>query len=106
MRRVVFLAGPYSHPDPCVNTHEAIMLADRLLDVCVPFVPHLTHFWHTVSPKPYEEWLAIDRELLRRCDALLRFGGESSGADGEVEFALEIGLPVFFSETHLREWLA
>jgi hypothetical protein len=105
VRAVVFLAGPYSKPDPCENTHAAIMLANRLLDCCVPFVPHLTHFWHTVTPRPYEEWLALDREYLRRCDGVLRFGGESSGADGEVAAASELGIPVFRNEADLRVWL-
>jgi hypothetical protein len=103
--KLVYIAGPYSKPDPCENTHEAIAVADRLLDCCAPLIPHLSHFWHTMSPKPYPEWLTLDLEYLRRCDAVLRFGGPSSGADGEVDFALELGIPVFFTESDLRDWL-
>lgn len=105
-RPVVYLAGPYSHPDPVENMHHAIKLADMLLDSfgIVPLVPHLTGIWHLVSPKPYEEWLAIDLELLSRCDALLRFGGESNGADREVEYANEIGIPVFHHLHDLGDW--
>lgn len=102
---VVYLAGPYSKPDPVENTHAAIKLADSLLDVCVPMVPHLTGTWHMVSPKPYETWLALDLALMARCDAVYRFGGESSGADGEVAEAVRLGIPVFFNEPGLRGWL-
>lgn len=103
---VVYLAGPYSTPDPCVNTHAAIQLADRLLDICVPMVPHLTHFWHTVSPKPYERWLELDLVMLERCDVVYRFGGDSAGADGEVAHAISVGIPVVYTEEYLRSWIA
>lgn len=106
MRPLVYIAGPYTTPDPCVNTHAAIKLADSLLDVCDPFVPHLSHFWHTVSPKPYDEWLRLDLAYLHRCDALYRFGGKSGGADGELAYAVEWGIPVFRSLTDLRAWCA
>lgn len=103
--KLVYLAGPYSKPDPVENMHRAIKIADGLLDVCVPFIPHLTGTWHMVSPKPYPEWLALDLAYLARCDAVYRFDGESSGADGEVNHALELGIPIFHSEASLREWL-
>jgi hypothetical protein len=101
---VIYLAGPYSHPDPVENTHRAIEIANGLLDICSPFIPHLTLLWHLVSPKPYPEWLAIDLDHVAVCDAVYRFPGESSGADGEVNYALSIAKPVFHSEGALREW--
>lgn len=95
MKKLVYIAGPYSSA-PMPNTRKAILAADRVLDAgYVPVVPHLTAFWDVISPKPYETWLEIDIEQLRRCDALLRIPGESSGADREVEFAKEHGIPVF-----------
>lgn len=104
--KVIYLAGPYTNPDPVENIHRAIKIADGLLDVCVPVIPHLTGFWHVVSPKPYEEWLRIDLVLMHRCDAVYRFDGASSGADNEVAEAEEAGLPVFYDEASLRQWLA
>ena len=106
MKPLVYIAGPYSKPDPVENMHRAIKIADGLLDVCVPFIPHLTGTWHMVSPKPYPEWLALDLAYLERCDAVYRFPGESSGADGEVEEAKRLGIPVFYYEVQLRERLA
>ena len=37
----------------------------------------------------------IAERLLRRCDACLRIGGASKGADDMVRVAREIGLPVY-----------
>jgi hypothetical protein len=39
----------------------------------------------------------IDFEKIKRSDALLRLPGESSGADSEVQLALSLSLPVFYS---------
>lgn len=102
---LVYVAGPYTHPDPVENTHKAIKFADFLGQCgCVPVVPHLTLFWHSVTPKPYDHWLAYDLRILERCDALFRMRGESSGADEEVEHAKACGIPVFTNHVLLGEW--
>lgn len=101
---VVYIAGPYSHPDPCENTHWAVLVANALWDCVVPVVPHLTHFWHTMTPKPYEQWLEYDLALMQRCDAVFRMRGSSSGADAEVVKARAAGIPVFDDIGELRDW--
>jgi hypothetical protein len=103
--KMVYVAGPYTKPDPCVNTRTAIMAGDRLLSAgLVPFVPHLTHLWHTVTPRPYQDWLDYDMHWLKVCDAVLRLPGESSGADKEVAEAGRLGLPVFHSIDGVIAW--
>lgn len=98
----VYLAGPYSRPDPCINTKAMLDVADRLLALgFVPYVPLLSHFWHTVSPKPYDQWLALSMAWLPCCDCVLRLPGESPGADREVAEAERIGKPVLYSEDEL-----
>ena len=98
----VYIAGPYSKGDVILNIREAIYAADWLLaGGHVPFVPHLTGFWHAIAPKPYESWLAYDMEWLKVCDAVLRLPGESSGADKEVAEARRLGVPVFESVPEL-----
>src|SRR5690606_10209620 len=77
---LVYVAAPYTRPDPVENTHAVLHVADALLDAgFTPLIPHLTIAWHLVSPKPYETWLAYDRHLLARCDAVLRIPGYSQG---------------------------
>lgn len=100
---LVYIAGPYTNPDPVENIHRAIKIADGLLDCCTPLIPHLTGTWHMVSPKPYDEWLALDLEYMARCDIVYRYEGASSGADAEVAEARKQGIPVVFSEEELRK---
>ena len=93
----VYVAGPYTKGDVAQNVRTAIMTADFLLKQGhVPFLPHLTHFWHLVVPGPYEQWINLDLAWLPFCQVLVRIPGESSGADAEVAEAHRLGIPVFF----------
>ena len=49
-----------------------------------------------------EPWLTMDLELVKRSDAVLRLPGDSSGADGEVEHATKLGIPVFYRIEDLK----
>lgn len=92
---LIYVAAPYTKPDPVENTHSVIRIADALLDVGVaPLVPHLSLMWHLVSPKPYYRWLEYDRQLLLRCDVLLRVPGDSDGATLECAVAEMHGIDV------------
>lgn len=94
----VYVAGPYSSPDPAVNTANAIKVATQLLDLgYVPFCPHLCHLWHLVNPRPYEDWLDYDNQWITKCEVLLRMPGASSGADKEMALAAKLGVPVVHS---------
>lgn len=92
---LVYLAAAFTKPDPIENTHAVIKIADAVLDAgFIPLIPHLTLAWHLVSPKRYETWLEYDRQLLMRCDVLLRIPGYSQGATQECTFADELNIPV------------
>lgn len=106
-RPLVYVAAPYTRPDPVQNTHIAVMAAEELhkseLVTCV--VPHLSLLWHVIAPhEDVNHWYEYDLAVLKRCDALLRLPGESSGADNEVSFAEEHGVPVFHDRDHLLSW--
>lgn len=91
---IVYVAGPYTKGDVAVNVRNAIEAANRLADDgWTPFVPHLTHFWHLVCPRPYEFWCELDNHFLQFCDLILRLPGESAGADREVKLAAQMGIP-------------
>jgi len=94
----IYVAGPYSKGETAINVRNAILAGDKLLEMGhTPFIPHLTHFWHYISPKPWDVWLKIDQDWLEVCDAVLRLDGESKGADLEVELAKKLGKPVYYS---------
>lgn len=106
-RPMVYVAAPYTRPDPVENTHRLICEVDVMVDegLVIPIAPHLTLLWHLVSPRPLDFWYAYDLATLARCDAVLRLAGESSGADHEVVFARSRGIPVFFDKASLYEWV-
>ena len=100
---LVYIAGPYSNPDPIENTHNAIWWGTRLANsgFCTPIVPHLTMFWHLVDPHPIEFWYAYDLEVMAHCDIVLRIAGPSTGADAEVKEAERLGIPVVYDTDEL-----
>ena len=92
----IYIAGPYSQPDPVLNTYNAVQLADLLVKKGhIPFIPHLTLLWHLISPRPIEFWYRYDRVWLQYCNAVFRMVGDSHGADAEVGMAESLGLPVY-----------
>lgn len=105
-RPLVYVAGPYTHPDPAANVNIAIRIAGALADsgLVTPFVPHLTMLWHVVEPRPIEFWYAYDLAFLARCDAVLRLPGASTGADAEVDFGVSHGLSVHESVEDVLRW--
>jgi nucleoside 2-deoxyribosyltransferase len=105
-RPLVYVAAPYTRPDPVKNTNKAIRVAAELVDegVVTPFVPHLTLLWHLVDPRPLDFWYEYDVATLARCDAVLRLPGDSTGADREVAYAERKGIPVFTERDDLFKW--
>ncbi len=97
---LVFIAGPYTQPYPVYNTRRSMAWYDVLADtkVIVPHCPHWTMFQDLVFPKPYETWLELDKQMVKRSDGILRLMGESSGADGEVNLARQLKIPIFNEE--------
>jgi hypothetical protein len=105
-RRIrVYVAGPYSS-DPEGNTRRAIAMGTILMDCGFsPYIPHLTHYWHAIDPRPYEEWVEHDLSWVAVSEALLRLPGHSPGADREADFAMTVaGIPVFLTLETLVAW--
>lgn len=101
----VYIAAPYTKGDKGQNIKAVIACADRLCELGhIPFLPHLAHYWHIISPKPVSFWCKYDLAWLDYCDALLRLPGESVGADNEVKVARELFIPVYYSIEELR-WI-
>ena len=98
----VYVAGPYSTGSQINNVRNVLEAADVLLDEgFIPFVPHLTHFWHFHSPKAYDTWLSYDFHWVLACDVLLRLPGECPGCEKETALAQEHQIPVFGTVTDL-----
>src|ERR1035437_920523 len=104
MKRI-YIASPYTIGDTAINVKRQLTCVDDLMTLgFAPFAPLYSHFQHLVFPRPYTDWIAIDLVWVEACDCVLRLEGESSGADGEVKYALELGKPVFYSIEELKEY--
>ncbi len=100
---VVYIASAYTVGDVAVNVKVQIDTADKLISLgYCPIVPLLTHFQHLVHPRPYEDWVKIDNELVLRSDVILRIPSESKGADAEVALAESNRIPVVYSIEELK----
>ena len=108
-KKLIYLGGPYSHPDETVrkkryNTYRkaSMLILDK--HDCLVFSP-ITHSHPIVTVKNFPErlwsydiWLQLDRRLLSVCDELwiLDIDGwqDSKGVALEIEHAKEIGIPI------------
>ena len=100
----VYIAGPLTTSgDIALNMRAAITAAEGILDRGhLPYIPHLTFFWHFASPHPYDYWIKLDKRWLMECDALLRLPGESRGTEIEVSLAARMGLSIYHSVEELH----
>ena len=111
----VYIAGPYSIGDTGQNVKNAIDQAEFFskfeiatetdLFKFIPYVPHLTHFWHIICPHEIGFWYKYDLKWLKKCDVLFRLSGESKGADLEIQYAKENGLIIFTRIDELAKWV-
>jgi hypothetical protein len=106
LKPLVYIAAPYTHPDPVANTHRAMAVWSELhaTGLVVPLCPHWSMLQHLYQPLPYEAWLDYSLELVRRSDAVLRVAGLSDGADRETAEARFNSIPVFANHAALLGW--
>ena len=96
--KYIYLAHPISKGNQFQNIRGAVVTADRLMRAgYVVFNPGLSALHDMIiKGTPYELYMAQDFAWIEKCDCLIRLPGESQGADREVAYAKDIGIPVFF----------
>ena len=101
----VYVAGPITKGDQFKNVNDGIRAGENLSFLgYVPFIPHLTCFWHLMYPeKENAFWYDYDNHWLDLCDCLLRLPGESPGGTMEVGRMVAQGKPVYYSIEQLIE---
>ena len=105
---MIYIASPYSHPDPAVREarfqaacHAAAELMRQGKIVFSP-ISHSHGIARYGLPKDWAYWEACDRKHLEACDELvvLTLDGwqESVGVQAEIQIARQLGKPVSFLE--------
>lgn len=104
--KVLYISGPFSHPDPVHGIPKNIMRASEAALVAwwsgwAVICPHKNcEGYQHAAGIPYETWIEGDLELLRRADAICMVGvwTNSPGALREYRLARDLGLPVYHYE--------
>jgi hypothetical protein len=104
-RARVYLAGPLHSSGPVEdNVHHAVVVARKLIGHgFAPLVPHLNIHVDPQQDYGHRRWLENDLSWLEVADAVYRLPGDSTGADEEVAYAQERGIPVFYDIKSLGE---
>lgn len=106
LRPRIYVAGPISKGDLSANLDQGIQAGLTLLDAgYAPFIPHLSSYADgcTLGSARYERWLDLDFSFITTCHAVLRLPGESAGADREVGYATNWGIPVYYSVEEVQK---
>lgn len=100
----IYLAGPYSHPDPTVRQRrfeQLNMYAARLMEAGIPVFSPISHSHpiadHMVDDRGHDFWMAMDLPLLRLASGLLVLTlegwEESRGVASEIDEARFYSVP-------------
>lgn len=98
---LVYLAGLYSVGDVDENIEKARKVAAQLWDEGVYVIcPHANtgRFENLCQRATYEDFMAGDFDMIRRCDAIVMLEGweNSKGANREHSLALLLRMPVYY----------
>lgn len=100
---MAYLSAPMSAPAAIDRMHHYLNARRASHELWEAEVLHYCP--HTNSPSigssdvGYESWMAMDLEVLRRCDFIVMAGNwnESPGCRRELAMAMHLGLPIAYS---------
>jgi hypothetical protein len=111
-RPCVYVSGPFSNGSTAsasqrrANVQRAESVGRALANAGFnPHVPHAATVHLEDSTMTYEDFLGLDLSIIAAwAEAVYRMPGESVGADREVAFAKQLGLPVFDNLADIVRW--
>jgi len=103
-RPKVYISGPISIGNQLVNLNQSFQAHKALIDAgFAPLNPILTMLVPWANDVSRDVWMEADLPWVAASDAVFRIPGESEGADTEVKYAYENGIPVFTNIQDLKD---
>jgi len=102
----IFISSPYTKGDVNRNVRVQMDAFNALIGLgFTPMAPLHLHFQDLIHPLKYEQCITWCLDWIEACDLLLRFPGESSGADREMAHAHKLKVPIIANRYELSVWL-
>lgn len=109
MKKLIYVASPYTaetEEERLNNVHRQIHAGEQISRMGADaYLPLLSHYWDAMYPHSWKFWIDMCKNMVPRCDGLIRLSGKSDGAEIEKDLALGMSIPVFYAFEELEEWL-
>jgi hypothetical protein len=117
---LVYVSSPFTRGDQLLNVRFQCEMFYALVteNEVTPITPLWSGLQHLVIPQKYDFWMDYDKEVILRCDAMVRldakhiwddgteyFQRDSTGCDIEEQHCRDNGIPVFYSIRDLYAWV-
>ena len=109
--KLIYISGPisasarYIEYDNCLHARQ---WAQMVMEIgAAVHCPHLVYLCGLIDILEWEDFLAMDIEIIRRCDAVLMIGPwqGSKGCVEEYNAAQKFGIPIFTTLSQVRDFV-
>jgi hypothetical protein len=105
MRKLIYIASPYTIGDKLDNVARQISASELLMKRGFDsYAPLLNHYWNERFEHDWNFWIALCKRMVLRCDGILRLQGESKGVLEEITVARNNNIPVFESFDEVSDY--
>ncbi len=110
-KKFIYISGPisanarYIEYENCLHARQWAQMVMQL--GAAVHCPHLCYLCGLIDICDWEEFIEMDKEIIRRCDAILMIGGwqGSPGCIEEYNAAQEAGMPIFTTISQVRDFV-
>lgn len=110
-RKVIYISGPitenarYIEYDNCLHARQWAQMVIQA--GAAVHCPHLVYLCGLIDLVEYEDFIAMDIAIIRKCDAILMIGAwaGSKGCMIEYNAAQEAGIPIFTTMAQVRDFV-
>lgn len=117
---LVYVSSPFTRGDQLLNVRFQCKIFDAMVTegVVTPIAPLWSAIQHFIVPRKHDFWMDYDKEVILRCDAMVRldsihnwgdgteyFQRDSTGCDMEEDHCRVHCIPIFYTIRDLYAWV-